>query len=274
MKQLLFLIFLISTNILGQVIISPYIIYMDQRDRFGTFIVQNESLDEFEINISFVFGYPDSDSLGNISMTYHEEPNDSLPSIVEWLRAFPRSFILSPNQKQIVRMTVRPPDSLEAGTYWTRMVTSSSPKAPSIDTLTEGISAKIRFVLNQVTTVMYRVDSATTGLHINNMTTKIDSTKLTVFAKLNKEGNSPFLGNLYARIISENSDTVSTREEFVQVYFDQIRKVEFPIEELSPGKYSAEFEVVFNEKEDIPKSRMMPDKTVYKEKVEFNILQQ
>ncbi|MCK5087187.1 MAG: hypothetical protein KAQ90_06685, partial [Melioribacteraceae bacterium] len=69
MKQILFLIFLISTNILGQVIISPYIIYMDQRERFGTFIVQNESLDEFEINISFVFGYPDSDSLGNISMT-------------------------------------------------------------------------------------------------------------------------------------------------------------------------------------------------------------
>ena len=105
MKQILFLIFLISPNILGQVIISPFIIYMDQRERFGTFIVQNESLDEFEINISFVFGYPDSDSLGNISMTYHEEPNDSLPSIVEWLRAFPRSFILNPNQKQIVRMS-------------------------------------------------------------------------------------------------------------------------------------------------------------------------
>ena len=70
-------------------------------------------------------------------------------------------------------MTVRPPDTLNSGTYWTRMVTSSVPTAPPVDTVSQGISAKIRFVLNQVTTVIYRIDSATTGLDITNMRNRL-----------------------------------------------------------------------------------------------------
>ena len=269
MKKYLFLILFITSTIYSQVIISPYIVYMDQRDRFGTFLVQNKSLEEYEINISFVFGYPTSDSLGNGTMKYIENPADSLPSIAKWIRAFPRSFVLVPEQKQIVRMTVRPPSYLEPGTYWTRMVTSSTSKAPPVDTLQNGISAKVRFVLNQVTTVVYRVDTATTALNFKDLSINSDSANLNVFIDLSREGNSAFFGNMSVSIFDENRDTVAVNKSFIQVYYDIKKRIDFPIEKLTPGKYYAEVEITFNEKEDIPKSRLVPDQFVYKKELDF-----
>ncbi len=270
MKKYIFIILFITSTIYSQVIISPYIVYMDKKDRFGTFIVQNKSFEEYEINISFIFGYPDADSLGNGTMTYIENPADSLPSIANWVRAFPRNFILVPEQKQIVRMTVRPEGYVEPGTYWTRMVTSSTPKSIPVDTLEEGISAKIRFVLNQVTTVVYRVETATTALELENMYMQSDSANLQMFVDLNREGNSAYFGNMITRLFNEQGDTVAVNESFIQVYFDMKKRIDFPLENLTEGKYRIEIEILFNEKGDIPESRLVPDNFTYKKELEFN----
>jgi hypothetical protein len=270
MKKHILIILFFASSIYSQVIISPYIVYMDQKDRFGTFLVQNKSMEEYEINISFIFGYPTTDSLGNGTMKYIENPADSLPSIATWIRAFPRSFILVPEQKQIVRMTVRPPNYIEPGTYWTRMVTASTPKAAPVDTLKEGISAKVRFVLNQVTTVIYRVDTATTALSLENMHVQNDSTNLQLFIDLNREGNSAYFGNMKTRLLNESGDTIAVEENFIQVYYDMKKRIDFPLEKMVDGKYKVEVEIKFNEKEDIPKSRLVPDEFVYKKEIEFN----
>ena len=270
MKKYIFIILFVTSSIYSQIIISPYIVYMDQKDRFGTFLVQNKSMEEYEINISFIFGYPTTDSLGNGTMKYVENPADSLPSIATWIRAFPRSFVLVPEQKQIVRMTARPPGYVEPGTYWTRMVTASTPKAPPVDTLKDGISAKVRFVLNQVTTVIYRVDTATTALSLENMSVENDSINLQMFIDLNREGNSAYFGDMKTRLLSENGDTIAVEENFVQVYYDMRKRIDFPLEKLVAGKYKVEVEIQFNEKEDIPQSRLVPDEFVYKKEIEFN----
>ena len=260
----------IASSIYSQVIISPYIVYMDQRDRFGTFLVQNKSLEEYEINISFVFGYPTTDSLGNGTMKYIENPSDSLPSLATWIRAFPKSFVLVPEQKQIVRMTARPPGYVAPGTYWTRMVTSSTPKSLPVDTLDEGISAKVRFVLNQVTTVVYRVDTATTALSLGDLELQSDSANLQVFVNLDREGNSAYFGDMITRLFNESGDTVSVENSFVQVYYDMRKRIDFPLSDLMPGKYRIEVEILFNEKEDIPESRLIPDEFTYRKEIEFN----
>jgi len=270
MKKYIFIILFVASTIYSQVIISPYIVYMDKKDRFGTFLVQNKSMEEYEINISFIFGYPTTDSLGNGTMKYIENPADSLPSIAKWVRAFPKNFVLVPEQKQIVRMTVRPQGYLEPGTYWTRMVTSSTPKSAPVDTLQGGISAKVRFVLNQVTTVVYRVDTATTALNLENMNVESDSANLQFFVDINREGNSAYFGNMITRLFNENGDTVGVDKSFIQVYYDMKKRIDFPIDSLAEGKYRVELEILFNEKEDIPESRLVPDKFTYKKEIEFN----
>ena len=60
----------IVTSLNAQVIISPYIVYTDVSNRYGSMIVQNESTENYEISISFIFGYPVSDSVGTVSMKY------------------------------------------------------------------------------------------------------------------------------------------------------------------------------------------------------------
>ena len=171
----IFFILMLSRNFFSQVIISPYILYTDTKNKFGAFTVQNESNEIYEIDISFIFGYPVTDSVGNPTMNYIDQPDSSMPSIVGWIKAFPRKFVLNPGQKQIVRMTVKPPVGTEPGTYWSRIITSASPQSVPIDTLKDGVRAQIKFVLNQITTFLYRVEPTTTGIEIQEIHTDTDS---------------------------------------------------------------------------------------------------
>lgn len=257
MKKLTLIFFIIfANNILPQIIISPYIVYMDEQEKFGTFIVQNESEQEYEISISFVFGYPKSDSLGNVSMQYFQEPTDSLPSIVSWLRAFPRNFILQPNQKQTIRMTVRPPDSISAGTRWARIVTSSVPKSQPVSNQNTGISAKINFVLNQVTTVLYRKEPAEAGIEISSIKTSQDSSHINFLVNYHPTGNSPFWADILVNVYDENNNLISDTNEYIPIYTDMTKKYSFPLSELPKGNYTLELIVKHNEKEDIPQSKI------------------
>ena len=83
MKKLIIIFSLfIITTLNAQVMIFPYIVYTDGTNRYGSLFVQNESNENYEISISFVFGYPVSDSSGSGSMKYIHDPSSGIPSIV------------------------------------------------------------------------------------------------------------------------------------------------------------------------------------------------
>jgi hypothetical protein len=258
MKNIILLILFTNSLYFSQIIISPYVVYMDEQEKYGSYIVQNESNEEYEITVSFVFGHPVSDSLGTVSMRYYDEPTDTLPSIVNWIRAFPKKFVLKPDQRQIIRMTVRPPSDLLNGTYWARIVTSSVPKTQAANTANSGISAKINFVLNQVTTVLFRKDPTTTGVKVNNFWSVADSTNLTLFTNLERTGNSPFWCNLKIILEDKLKNVVAEEEEYLPIYFDLVKKYSFSLSDIPSGPYTAKLILESNEKEDIPKSRLIP----------------
>ncbi len=264
------LLLMFSFTITAQVIISPYIVYIDSKDRFGSYIVQNESNEEYEISISFVFGYPVSDSLGQGSMKYFEENPDTTDSIVNWVKAFPRRFILPPKQKQIIRMTARPPDTLQPGTYWSRIVTSAVPKAAEVGTDTTGIRARVNFVLNQVTTVLYRLHPAEAGVELENFVLIKDSSMISALASVKRTGNSPFYGDVTLKILDSENVLVDQREEFVSLFYSLVKRIELPTNSLSAGKYYAELTIEHNEKEDIPESDLKVFPTIT-ETIEFEV---
>lgn len=274
MKKYIFSLLLFIPAIhFSQVIISPYIVYLDEQKRFGSFIVQNESNEEFEISISFIFGHPVSDSLGIATMRYYEEPDDSLPAIDKWIRAFPRNFLLNPRQRQVVRMTVRPPDTLKAGTYWTRIVTSSSPKSdPVQQQLNAGISAKINFVIDQITTVIYRRGSVWTGIDISSLENFEDSSSVYFLTQLSRTGNSPFFGNISIALTDTNGIEFAVQEEYVAVYYDMTKRITFDKSELPPGIYNADLKIILNEKVDIPESKLEPILPIIKT-IQFEIVE-
>lgn len=248
----------ISTNLIfSQVIISPYVVYMDEQNKFGSMIVQNESLEPYEISISFIFGYPISDSLGNRTMNYVQSPTKEMPSINNWVKAFPKKFILQPKERQTIRLMIRPPMGIAPGTYWTRIVTSSSPVESDIDSTTSGVSAKLKFVLNQVTTAIYRKNEANTNLSVTDPQLVLDTNNTyQLLYPLKREGNSPFFGFFNLKIFDELNQIILDERDYLSVYFDLIRNYVLPNESFKSGNYRAEFEIEFNEKEDIPESKL------------------
>ena len=208
-KLVLFLsVFLLSMSSYAQVILSPYLVYTDEHNRYGSFLVQNESNKPYEISISFTFGFPVTDSLGKMTMKYIENPTPENPSILPWIRAFPKKFVLNPSQRQTVRLAVKPSKILPPGTYWARIVTSATPKSTPIDTIQKGISAQLKFVLNQVTTLFYRVDTATTGVRFDTAEIKLDSSEILIHTEVSRIGNSPFLGDLNLAVKDSLGNTV------------------------------------------------------------------
>ncbi|MCP5061018.1 MAG: hypothetical protein GY936_00950 [Ignavibacteriae bacterium] len=259
-KKIIFTIFILITftvQIYSQVILSPYVVFMDETNKYGSLVVQNESFDSYEISISFIFGYPVSDSLGTRTMNYVSNPSLEDPSITSWIKVFPRKFVLSPKERQTVRLLVKPPPNIKDGSYWTRIVTQSTPIDEQKDSTTTGVSAKIKFVLNQITTAIFRKGNASTGLQISDVKLYKDSTDTQqILYSLKREGNSPFFGNFNLKIYNELGDLVKEESDYASIYVDFIRNYVLNKDDFKPGKYKAELEIVFNEKEDIPKSKM------------------
>lgn len=257
-KIILLLSIFFSGNSLSQIIISPYILYTDVKNKFGTFLVQNESDEMYEVDISFVFGYPVTDSVGNATMKYIDQLDSSFASATKWIRAFPRKFLLNPKERQVVRMTVNPPANISPGTYWSRIVTSATQQSPPVDTLSGGVRTQIKFVLNQITTLLYRVDPSITGIEVNNFYAETDSSYLNIYARLKRTGNSPFFGDITATIRNSESETVAEDLQSVSIYFDMIKKFQFPLDKFSPDRYTVELQIIFDEKELFSESSLEP----------------
>jgi len=257
-KIIIVLTFLFCGSIFSQVIISPYILYTDAKNKFGTFLVQNESDEIYEIDISFIFGYPVTDSAGNATMKYHEQPDTSFPSATQWIRAFPRKFVLNPKERQVVRMTVNPPANISSGTYWSRIVTSAAQQSPPVDTLSGGVRTQIKFVLNQITTLLYRVDSTTTGIEIDDFHSETDSSHLNIYARLTRTGNSPFFGDLTVTVRNSESEVIAEEQHSASIYFEMIKKIQFSLEKFPPDEYTIELKITLNEKELFSESVLEP----------------
>jgi P pilus assembly chaperone PapD len=254
MKYKLFSLFFLmyAYSCFAQVIISPYIVLTGQQNKFGSFIVQNESKEPYEIMISFVFGYPVSDSVGVMSMKYIDKPDSITPSVINWIKAFPKKFILEPGQKQVIRMTVQPDRKLSPGTFWGRIVTSSSPVSVQADTVQKGITAKIRFVMNQITTLLYRVSPIITSADLKSSSVSKDSTGSVILADIIRNGNTPFYGDLIVSLSDSLGNKIDEQTESISLYYELIKKIQ--LGKLKPGNYQAEIKIIHNEKDIIPES--------------------
>lgn len=170
MKRLLILLvgLLFWIPIRAQVSISPTFLFIDETSRFETLLIMNGTDKNQEVSLSYEFGYPVSDSLGNIQMQYSDTENIVDYSIADWIKGFPRNFALESGQRQVVRLTIRPDESLENdGMYWTRVKTTSTPESPPIGAAPEGeVRTQINFKFEQVTTAFYKGGNLTTGLEI------------------------------------------------------------------------------------------------------------
>ncbi|MGH7476825.1 MAG: hypothetical protein ACRELD_11085 [Longimicrobiales bacterium] len=205
-----------------------------------------------EVSLDFRFGYPLTDSLGNGFMVYGDTlPGAARHDMTSWLRAFPRQFVLGPGEQQTVRLTVRPQRELADGVYWTRLVTTSAPRAPRVDSLAEGVAAQIVFRLEQITTVLFRQGEIAAVAGIGEPTVRIDSAQAAFLVPVRREGSAPLFAMLSLRVVDAGGRTVGEGRQGIAVYFDGIYTFALDRSALPAGEYSAEV-TLSPERADIP----------------------
>lgn len=241
----------------AQVTIAPTTLFLDNHNKFGTFLVLNGSNQTQEVSIDFMFGYPASDSLGHTVMMYGDTLDAAKFSIAKDMRGFPRTFTLAPQQRQVIRLTVRPRADRKDGMYWTRIKTTSNPATPPIgETSQNGVTAQINFKFEQITAAFYKKGKVSTGLNFKGLHTEIDSTGGHIYADVERTGNAPYLGSIFLTIKDADGNTVGQGQSSTTVYFDDTRTMDFDASGLAPGNYTAE--VTFRtQRPDIPQDKLV-----------------
>lgn len=247
---------------MAQVSLAPTTVFIDQNG-IGTLFVTNPGDTPQEINVSFLFGYPGNDDMGNLTMVYGDSLSEKQFGMGDRLRAFPRTFILAPQQQQTVRLQVRPDRTLSAGTYFTRIkVTSNAQTTDVEETNTEGVSTQVNFKFDQIIAAFQKVGAVSTSLEFGEVETEIASNIVRIIPEFKVTGNSPYLGSVTASLKNKTGQVLAEQQQTVALYFSGKRSVELKLpENLPSGEYDVEL-TYETRRSDIPSTDLVQSPAV------------
>ena len=245
----------------AQITIAPTMVFIDQQNRFGSFLVLNGSEEAQEVSIEFPFGYPVTGPEGNINMVYDDSAAAEQYGISDVVRGFPQNFVLQPGQRQTVRLTIRPKDFSD-GTYWTRIKTTSNAQQPAIGaTSDDEITAQITYEFEQVTTLFYKHGDTNTGIDIVDFTARDAGENVEFVIDASRTGNSPFLGSIILELTDSEGSVSTEKLVSTSIYFDYRQIFTIPKSDLENGTYNAS--VTFETRRpDVPKEDIVQMKPV------------
>jgi hypothetical protein len=259
MKTLLFALFfsVAVLTVQAQVSLAPTTVFADANG-IGTLYVTNGSGTPQEVNISFLFGYPGNDSIGNLVMVYEDSLREQQSGLGDRIRTFPRSFILAPGQQQTVRFQIRPDRTKPDGMYFTRVKVASNEQSADVEqTATEGIATQVNFKFEQVIAAFYKSGAVTTGLEFSKLEALRKENTIAVDSEFTVSGNSPFLGSLQAEVRDSSDKVVATHQQTVALYYEGKRAYSIPLPEgIAPGTYQVTL-LFKTERSDIPTSDLV-----------------
>jgi len=239
----LVLLFLTSINLTAGVLVAPTSIILSEHDRTGRMTVQNPTDMPKEVSISFGFGLPESDSLGNVTLRIHDSTEIDHPrSALNWIRAFPRKVVLAPGATQVVRFVARPPKDLPDGEYWARIIVKSQESQPDIPSAAsaEQITTRLNMIMQTAIVLKYRTGNLIAKLDIKDTRVEETDSLVAVTIDMVNLGNVSYVGILKCRLIDANKQEISHRTINLAVYEDFKRRVDLPI---TAGTFRRPFEV-------------------------------
>lgn len=239
---LLLLIFAGATVAHAQLSLAPTAVYLDKNGIGNLFITNNTNTPQ-EITINFQFGYSDQDENGVLIMRYGDTTNARLFGLDQYIKAFPRTFILPPKQQQIIRLQARLPKNLPAGTLFTRIKVGSSGQVTDVGSeQIDGVSTRINLRFEQIIVAFYKNGNVNTDISIDRVDHKYENNILTLDAFYKNTANSPFLGKVQIVLRGPDGKILSTQNQTVAMYFSGKRRFNFSFpEKLASGRYDIEF---------------------------------
>lgn len=213
-------LFALTPSVTRAVTVSPNALFIDSRTRSGVLTLYNPGTTAEEIEITFAFGYPRSDLAGAISVVLADSAPSGEPSVLGFVRAFPRRLRLEPGQRQTVRILMQPPAALPQGEYWGRVLIHSRGGRPPVEQQQGGIRMQIELETVIVGAVNYRNGTMRTGVEVDSaraaFTARGDSVH--VVADLRRTGNAAYLGHMTLELVAANGRVLDTFDEDLAVY--------------------------------------------------------
>jgi len=201
------------------VTVSPTALFIDSRSPTAVLVLFNAGTAPEEIEIGFAFGYPTTDALGRTNTVLTDSAPAGDPSILPYVRAFPRRLTLAPGQRQTVRVLVQAPAGMAEGEYWGRVVVRSRGGTPPIEENRGDVRMQLNVETAVATAVLFRKGAVTTGLAVNGTTARLTPAGL-VEAEFDvrRTGNAVFLGHLRAEVVAADGRVVGVMEDEMAVY--------------------------------------------------------
>lgn len=228
------------------VLIAPHAVFIDHRTRSGWVQLYNPGTEATEVSIEALFGYPVTDSIGQLELRMVEHPDSTLPSAVAWIQAFPRRAVIGPLARQTIRLLITPPAGIGDGEYWARLaITAKAGAVPVVSTdTTQGITVGLNLEVRTIIPLLYRKGAVTTGLAVSGLRAAVDGDSLVVRARLARLGTAAYLGTVRGTLVNQGGVASGAFESPISVYYDLDPRFTIASAGLAPGRYRLRFEVV------------------------------
>ena len=244
------------------VTVAPPVVVLDHRSRGGSIDLYNPSPVPIEVSVSLLYGFPVSDSLGNVELRTMEQPPAGEPSAAGWIDAYPRRATVLPGQKQTVRFLARPPVDLADREYWSRVIVSSKAAAISLSTPdTSRITASLNVEIRTITTLLYRKGTMSASITTSNLRTEVHGDSLVTRVKLDPHGNAAWLGTLTGKFVGADGKVIAEFERPMGVYHSVDPSFVVPLDSIPPGRYRLRVELK-SERRDVPRSTLVQSPAV------------
>lgn len=237
--------------------VSPTALYIDSRTRTGVLTLYNPGELPEEITIDFAYGYPQSDTAGNIAVDLTREPAPGEPSALGWMRAFPRRLVLQPGQRQVVRVMVDAPAGLADGEYWARVLVTSRGGQPPIE---QARGDQVLHLEVQTTLVMaanYRNGDVRTGVDVAAAAARRTGDAVQLELDLQRTGNAAFLGSLRADLVDARGAVLASAYDDLAVYTTMRRRLSVPVPADAAGPLQLRL-TINTERDDLPAGGALP----------------
>jgi len=243
------------------ILVSPHAVFIDARSRTAQVYLINTGTTAEECQIDLKFGYPDTDSTGQIFVRLFDSTTTDQPSAAGWIRAFPRRAVVQPGERQVVRLLAQPPAGLPDGEYWTRLIVTSRGAQIGVAGADSTVRAGISLVVSTIISVTYRNGQVQTGVELNHFNAAREGDSLVARIGLTRQGNAAYLGTGWVRLRDAEDRVVKAWDTPMAVYYHVDRRMAFPLDSVPPGRYTVQFELT-TARGDIPQSSVLPANAV------------
>jgi P pilus assembly chaperone PapD len=242
------------------VLVAPTVVFLSETNRTGRLNIQNPSNKAKEVSVFFSYGLPESDSLGEVHVILNDSNVTDPRSALDWVKAFPRKFVLLPSGSQVVRVVAYPPKGLKDGEYWARIVVRSQEGTAEVPVpgQEEQITTKLNMIMQTAIMLKYRTGDLTSELELNGVETTVKDSLVEVVVDMVNRGNVSYMGVINCRLLDADKRLISYRNIDLAVYRSLKRKLPLNIVAGDFKKpYYIDLKITSEGRDDIPNKDMI-----------------